>query len=333
MQWSGLTKIKNLKNRPEGPEAVSDSMNSERQNPDVSVKAAVTHGRTTDPGLPAEECLKSGEPDPGVIVILGASGDLTARKILPALFNLYLNGGLPDPFLIIGCSRTRLTDQTFRDKMKNAVKNRPGFDRSKWQAFARGIYYRPVDYGDLSSFLGLAKFLMDLDIKFKTGGNRIFYLAIPPAFYKTAAKMIGRAGLAEEEGGNKGWSRIVIEKPFGRDLMTAIDLDRSIHRYFQEHQIFRIDHYLAKETVQNVLMFRFANAIFEPIWNRRYIEYISITAAEALGVGHRARRLFKKSGQTGPKKSPAFLKKSISKTKKAIFLSRTHCYLPRYQQN
>jgi glucose-6-phosphate 1-dehydrogenase len=133
----------------------------------------------------------------------------------------------------------------------------------------------------------LAGYLRKLDKKHGTGGNRIFYLAIPPSLYKSTAQMLGMAGLSIEGEKENGCARIVVEKPFGRDLITAIDLDRSLHQHFQEHQIFRIDHYLAKETVQNILMFRFANSIFEPIWNRRYIDHVNITAAETLGIEHR----------------------------------------------
>jgi glucose-6-phosphate 1-dehydrogenase len=222
-----------------------------------------------------------------MIVIIGASGDLTARKIVPALFNLYLNDGLPDPFLVVGCARTKLSDQEFRDKMKSALLIAGTLDVSKWDSFAQLLHYQHIDYKELSSFSTLSGSLRELDKKHGTGGNRVFYLAIPPSLYKSTAQMIGMAGLSIEGEKKNGWSRIVVEKPFGRDLDSAIELDRSLHEHFQEHQIFRIDHYLAKETVQNILMFRFANSIFEPIWNRRYIDHVSITAAETLGVEHR----------------------------------------------
>jgi len=246
---------------------------------------------TTAPDLeiPHESCLIEGIPDPCMIVIVGASGDLTARKIVPALFNLYLNDGLPDPFLVVGCARTNLSDQKFRDKMKTALLTAgTTLDVSKWESFAQLLHYQAIDYEEPSSFMKLAGSLRELDTKHGTGGNRVFYLAIPPSLYKSTAQMLGMAGLSIESEKDNGWSSIVVEKPFGRDLNTAIDLDRSLHEHFQEHQIFRIDHYLAKETVQNILMFRFANAIFEPIWNRRYIDHVSITAAETLGVEHRA---------------------------------------------
>lgn len=226
--------------------------------------------------------------DPCTIVIVGATGDLTARKLVPALFNLYLNDGLPKPFHIVGCGRTRLDNQQFRGRMETALDAAGSLDRSKWLTFAESIHYCAIDYKDLSSYRNLAEFLKDLDQKKNAPGNRIFYFSLPPSLYKTVAQMIGRVGLAKEGEENNGWSRVVVEKPFGRNLETAVDLDQSIREYFQEHQIFRIDHYLAKETVQNLLMFRFANSIFEPIWNRRYIEHVNITAVETLGIEHRA---------------------------------------------
>ena len=161
-------------------------------------------------------------------------------------------------------------------------------DHSKWHAFSDVLHCRSIDYADLGSFPSLAKFLRKLDQKHNTQGNKIFYLALPPSLYKPVAQMLGQAGLSRERENGNGWSRLVIEKPFGRDLKTAIELNQSIQVYFKEHQLYRIDHYLAKETVQNVLMFRFANAIFEPIWNRRYIDHVNILASETLGVEHRA---------------------------------------------
>lgn len=249
---------------------------------------AVVRPKSPDPDISSESCLMEGIADPGMIVIVGASGDLTARKIVPALFSLYLNNGLSDSFLVVGCARTRLSDREFREKMRNALKTAGILDDRKWQIFSRSLYYRRVDYGELASFQSLADSLKELNKKHGTEWNRVFYLAIPPSLYKSAAEMIGKAGLSTENREGNGWARIVVEKPFGRDLDTAIDLDRSLHKHFKEHQIFRIDHYLAKETVQNILMFRFANAIFEPLWNRRYIDSVSITAAETLGVEHRA---------------------------------------------
>ena len=250
--------------------------------------ATIAKTTTPDMGIPFESCLIEGTPDPCMVLIVGASGDLTARKIVPALFNLFLNNGLPDPFLVVGCARTKLSNQEFRDKMKNALKTANILDDQKWQGFSKSIYYQAIDYDELPSFKALAKSLRELDKKHGTGWNRVFYLAIPPSLYQSTAQMLGEAGLSVESEKKNSWARIVVEKPFGRNLNTAIDLDQSLHEHFREHQIFRIDHYLAKETVQNILMFRFANAIFEPIWNRRYIDHVSISAAETLGVEHRA---------------------------------------------
>jgi glucose-6-phosphate 1-dehydrogenase len=238
--------------------------------------------------VPPEACLIEGHVEPCTMVIMGASGDLTQRKLVPAFFNLYLNAGLPDPFFIVGCGRTELGDNGFRDKMKKSISGVSQHKDSKWEGFAKCLFYRSIDYRDPSSFSDLAGYLKEMDKKHGTGGNRIFYLAVPPSLYEGVAQMIGRSGLAVENNDDNGWSRIVVEKPFGRDLETAGDLDRSLHDHFKEHQIFRIDHYLAKETVQNILMFRFANSIFEPLWNRRYIDHVAITTAETLGVEHRA---------------------------------------------
>lgn len=251
-----------------------------------SVEAALAEIKTQDSGMP-EGCIADKSLDPCTIVIVGASGDLTARKLVPALFNLYVNNGLPNPFLVVGCSRTKMSDHEFRTKMKGSLETAGGLDQGKWEAFAKSLYYRSIDYEALSSFTRLADALRELEKRHKTRGNRIFDVAIPPSLYGTVAKMVGEAGLSAEGENGQGWSRIVVEKPFGRDLKTAVELDQALHEHFREHQIFRIDHYLAKETVQNVLMFRFANAIFEPIWNRNYIHHVEITAAESLGIEHR----------------------------------------------
>lgn len=260
--------------------------NSRTSNGNIKTTASTV---TPDLHIPYGTCLIDGLSDPCAIVIVGASGDLTSRKILPALYNLYLNKGLPEPFLVVGCSRTELNDESFREKMKAAVDSYGPAEESKWKAFSNRLHYRMIDYQKIHSFEAFAASLEDLDKENGTKGNRIFYLAIPPTLYQSTAMMLGQAGLAAEGGGSaKGWARIVVEKPFGRDLETALELDRSLHEYFQEHQIYRIDHYLAKETVQNILMFRFANAIFEPVWNRRYIDQVEITVAETLGVEHRA---------------------------------------------
>ena len=251
-------------------------------------RTAIASVRTPNLGIDPAECVASEGTDPCTIVILGATGDLTARKLIPALFNLYLNDGLPDPFQIVGCGRTQLSDLEFRKTMQDAVKKAGMPDQDSWTIFADSLHYRAIDYEEPESYQRLADALRTIDRKKNILGNRIFYIALPPSLYHTVAQMIGRAGLSAEKVDHNGWSRIVVEKPFGTDLQTAQELDRSLHDHFKEHQIFRIDHYLAKETVQNVLMFRFANSLFEPIWNRRYVDHVSITAVETLGVEHRA---------------------------------------------
>jgi glucose-6-phosphate 1-dehydrogenase len=228
------------------------------------------------------------EQDPCTIVIFGASGDLTQRKLVPALYRLYSEGGLPDSFLIVGTSRTEMSNDGFRDKMKNAVPLYCDLDRAMWEGFASRLYYHPVDYHEVSTFMNLRDYLEHLEEQYHLMGNRIYNLAIPPSLYKSTIQMLGQSGLSDEKRHKHGWIRVVIEKPFGRDLETAIDLNNTLREHFDEHQIFRIDHYLAKETVQSVLMFRFANSIFEPLWNRNYISNVSIIAAESLGVEHRA---------------------------------------------
>jgi glucose-6-phosphate 1-dehydrogenase len=237
--------------------------------------------------LDSDACVAPVPSDPCSIVILGATGDLTSRKLMPALFSLYRNGGLPNPFLIVGCGRTQWTDADFRSRMADAVRA-DGDEVSLWQQFSESLHYRTVDYPDARSVADLAHALRALERSHSTHGNRMIYLALPPELYQPAATNLGKAGLTLEHQDGNGWARIVLEKPFGTDLDTSRELDRSLLSFFREYQIFRIDHYLAKETVQNILMFRFANSIFEPIWNRRYIDYVSIRAAETLGVEHRA---------------------------------------------
>jgi glucose-6-phosphate 1-dehydrogenase len=252
---------------------------------DRPVRASVS---APDLKLESGACLTPVPSDPCSIVILGATGDLTSRKLMPALFSLYRNGGLPKPFAVVGCGRTQWTDEEFRGRMADAVRSAGGWDRALWQPFSSALYYRTVNYAQERSVAGLAQSLRVLESGHPARGNRIFYLALPPALYQPAARHLGKAGLSAEHREGNGWARIVLEKPFGSDLATSRHLDQSLRAHFSEHQVFRIDHYLAKETVQNILMFRFANSIFEPIWNRRYIDRVSIRADESLGVEHRA---------------------------------------------
>jgi len=243
---------------------------------------------TPDLGSDRANCLTVEPGDPCTLVILGATGDLTARKLMPAIFNLYRERGLPRRYQIVGCGRTKLSSEAFRDRIEKALKRADILDQSYWPTFANAIHYQAIEYDDLQSYLSLKDTLSELDVKYNTRGNRIFYVALPPELYRPVARRIGQAGLSIENDKDQGWCRLVIEKPFGTNLSTARELDHSLHSHFKEHQIYRIDHYLAKETVQNLLMFRFANSLFEPIWNRRYVDYIDIVATETLGVEHRA---------------------------------------------
>ncbi len=241
---------------------------------------------TGEPG----SCVIEVPGDPCAIIIIGACGDLARRKLVQALFRLFENGGLPDPFLIMGVDLVQMNTEEYRDFIKESVQTFGGVKpiEKDWNAFVSQLHYISTSpeadspYSELGDFLKSR--LRDLHIP----GNRLLYLAVPPTQYVKIIGDLGKASLSEESGTWSGWCRVVIEKPFGRDLKSAQDLNRHIHEYFREDQVYRIDHYLAKETVQNLLMFRFANAIFEPIWNRRYIDHVQITAAETLGVEHRA---------------------------------------------
>ncbi|MEA5112635.1 MAG: glucose-6-phosphate dehydrogenase [Geobacteraceae bacterium] len=218
------------------------------------------------------------------LVIFGASGDLTRRKLIPALYLLYRNRLLPQGFFLLGVSRTEMGPDRFREMVRRELPD--DCDEGCWQQFARLVHYRSIDYGNAESYrTNLAEALPPLEKANGTGGNRIFYLATPPSVYENVITTLHDSGLAD---GRDTRVRIVIEKPFGSDLETARELNRVLLRAFREEQIFRIDHYLAKETVQNILMLRFANSLFEPLWNRRYIDHIQITAAETIGIEQRA---------------------------------------------
>lgn len=234
------------------------------------------------------ECTSQELSAPMVLVLFGATGDLTRRKVFPAVFNLFRAGRLPREFVVLGAGRTDLDQAEFQDRMRRSLEERSLFEQALWDRIADRIDYVRVDQDDPAGFKGLAVRLRKHLAAMEGGGNALFYLAVPPTAYGPIASGLGRAGLSREHEGGNGEVRLVVEKPFGRDLATARELDREIHGHFREHQVFRIDHYMAKETVQNILMFRFANAMFEPLWNRSYIESVEITAAESLGVEHRA---------------------------------------------
>jgi glucose-6-phosphate 1-dehydrogenase len=223
--------------------------------------------------------------DPTTIVIFGASGDLTARKLVPALYSNYRKGRLPENTRILGVARSPFTDDSFRDKMRDAMqKFAPAdFKADTWNEFAKNLHYQPGDMSQLDDYLTSERRISAFEEK---RGHRLYYLSTAPQFYPVAVSMMGAAGMATESE-QTGYRRIIIEKPFGRDLGTAKALNSMVHKTFQEKQVYRIDHYLGKETVLNILVFRFANAIFEPIWNRNYIDHVQITVTETVGVGHR----------------------------------------------
>jgi glucose-6-phosphate 1-dehydrogenase len=219
------------------------------------------------------------------IVIFGASGDLTSRKLIPALYESYRKKRLPENTRIVGFSRTSFGHDAWRDKLAATTATFVGdkFDQALWREFAGAIFYHPGDIGNADDFASLRDFLANLEGPEQA--TRVYYLSTAPSHYATAIAQLGAAGLAKDSDGPR---RVVVEKPFGTDLPTARKLNEQLHEVFAEHQIYRIDHYLGKETVQNILVLRFANAIFEPIWNRNYIDHVQITAAEELTVGHRA---------------------------------------------
>ncbi len=217
------------------------------------------------------------------MVIFGANGDLTKRKLLPALYRLAYERRLDAGFAVLGISRTALSDDQFREKMYASVKQfleDSPFDEDVWKAFAQGIFYMPGDIDDPALYASLDARLKEIEATRHTGGNVLFYLSTQPSQYIRIAQGLAAAKV----GKGSGWRRIVIEKPFGHDLASARTLSDELHSAFEEAEVYRIDHYLGKETVQNILAFRFGNGIFEPLWNRRYVNHVQITAAEAIGV-------------------------------------------------
>ena len=221
---------------------------------------------------------------PCVMVVFGAAGDLTKRKLIPALYNLAKDKLLPQNFAVVGVSVDELSGDAFREQVSQFLdKDNQGSDA--WQWFAERLYYERGDFGNENTYECLSKKLADVDSQLGTGGNYLFYLATAPKFFADIVRHLGQHGLAREENGQ--WRRVIIEKPFGHDLESARALNAQIQCALSEKQIYRIDHYLGKETVQNLLVFRFSNSIFEPLWNDRYIDHVQITNAETVGVERR----------------------------------------------
>jgi glucose-6-phosphate 1-dehydrogenase len=223
-------------------------------------------------------------PAPCVVIIFGASGDLTQRKLMPALYSLAYRRLLPEKFAVVGAARSDITDEEFRERMKEAVQEhaRDDFRQDVWDELAGGMRYCSLEAADERDEDRLGRLLGEIDHERGTDGNRLYYFAIPPSAIGTLVREVA----ARQTG--KGWVRLIIEKPFGHDLSSARALNALINEHFTEREIFRIDHYLGKETVQNMLALRFANGIFEPIWNRQFIDHVQITVAESLGVEGRA---------------------------------------------
>jgi glucose-6-phosphate 1-dehydrogenase len=226
------------------------------------------------------------KPDRHILTIFGASGDLARRKLIPSIFHLYLQDLLPGNFALLGSGRKQFTDESFRDHMKQALENFSGNDAGShaMKNFLDCLYYVPIDTTDPADYARLRNRLDELGRLLKTGNNHIFYLATPPSLYARVAESLAGQDLTRNQ---NGWRRIIVEKPFGYDLASSRELNRQLGEVFEEEQIYRIDHYLGKETVQNIMVTRFSNAIFEPVWNRNFVHHVEITASESIGVGSR----------------------------------------------
>jgi glucose-6-phosphate 1-dehydrogenase len=240
--------------------------------------------------IPAPDASPLGDKPraPCTVVIFGASGDLTKRKLIPALYNLAKDGLLPEELAIVGFARRDIGNEAFRSKLREDAEKYCGgkMDPEVWRWLEQRLYYQRGDLGERAHFEDLKRTLTEVEGRHRTGGNVLFYLATAPDHFLTVVRNLEAVGLTLEPSGDhaRAWRRVIVEKPFGRDLASAGDLNRDLRRVLDERQIYRIDHYLGKETVQNLLVFRFSNGIFEPIWDRRYVDHVQITVAETLGV-------------------------------------------------
>jgi glucose-6-phosphate 1-dehydrogenase len=225
-------------------------------------------------------------PPPCLLVIFGASGDLTRRLLIPDLFGLYREGLLPETFTVLGVSRTEYSDDAFRSLLRDAARSRGPvtFEAARWEAFAARLFYHSADLENPASYPGLRDRIRSLCAGRGIPGNLIFYAAVAPRYYASLVARIGEAELATPSSELPGFRRVIVEKPFGRDLSSARALNGEIRSVFRDEQVYRIDHFLGKETVQNIFVFRFGNGVFEPLWNRNYIDHVQITVAETLGV-------------------------------------------------
>ncbi len=243
---------------------------------------------------PAENVLREGlrlerVPDPSVMVLFGATGDLAHRKVIPAMYHLWRTNLLPHEFVLLAVGRRPYDDDSFRDEVRKALEQFSRIlplDEAAWRSFKERIRYQRCDFEDPTGFDKLVTTLDELDEQEGTRGNRLFYLATQPSQFAELVAQLGRVGL-DHERHDGGWRRVVIEKPFGHDLDSARKLNREVGKVFREAQVYRIDHYLGKETVRNLLVFRFGNGIFEPLWNRRYVDHVQITVAESIGIENR----------------------------------------------